>query len=101
MWSIGKVLRGMQFLLEVYSTFFQNTLTDFKSQRLSVFQGFLFIRLAILMHRSSWSKCVRNKQMAICVILFIDSLQLSCSYLHYFKLKFSVVRGAYSFIIVF
>ena len=90
MWFTENILKGTPFLLEVCSTFFQNMLIDVKSQRLSVFQIFLFIQLDTMMHRSSYSKFVRNKQMAIGVILFTGYLQLSCFYLHYLILKFSV-----------
>ena len=72
-------------------------LIDVKSQRLSVFQTFLFIQLDTMMHRSSWSKFVRNKQMVIWVILFTDILQVSCFCLHYSIPKFSVVGGIYNF----
>ena len=75
-------------------------LIDVKSQRLSVFQTFLFIQLDTMMHRSSWSKFLRNKQMAIWVILFTNILQLSCFYLHYSILKFCVVGGIYNFITI-
>lgn len=46
-------------------------LIDVKSQRLLVFRVFLFIRLDTMMHRNSWSKFVRSKQMAGWLSIFL------------------------------
>lgn len=42
--------------------FFQNMLIDVNSQKLLAFPVFLFIQSDTLMHRSSWSKFVRNSR---------------------------------------
>lgn len=75
-------------------------LIDVESQRLLVFQVFLFIQLDTMTHRSSWSKFVRNKQMAPWVILLIGNLHLLRFCLYYLILKFSEMGGGYNFITI-